>query len=190
MNGVQALIIVDVQVGFVTGSGAVPGAEPLVACVAGLLAWARRAGSLVVHLQNDGPPGAIDEPGTPGWALRLTPQPDEPVIRKAHDDGFRDTDLGRVLARRGVGRLAVAGLLSEMCVSATARAALDRGLEVVVPHDAHATYDIPPAPGLGPAVPAAIVARVAEWALGDQVELAPGAGDVAFASVQLRHRRS
>ena len=178
MNGVQALIIVDVQVGFVTGSGAVPGAEPLVACVAGLLAWARRAGSLVVHLQNDGPPGAIDEPGTPGWALRLTPQPDEPVIRKAHDDGFRDTDLGRVLARRGVGRLAVAGLLSEMCVSATARAALDRGLEVVVP------------PGLGPAVPAAIVARVAERALGDQVELAPGAGDVAFASGQLRHRRS
>lgn len=183
MNGVQALLIVDVQVGFVTGSGAVPGAEPLVACVAGLLAQARRAGSLVVHLQNDGPPGAIDEPGAPGWPLYLTPQPDEPVIRKAYDDGFRDTGLGRVLAGRGVGRLAIAGLLSEMCVSATARAALDRGLEVVVPHDAHATYDIPPTPGLGPAVPAGIVARVAEWALGDRVELVPTGNDVTFAYV-------
>jgi streptothricin hydrolase len=178
--GIQALIIVDVQVGFVTGGRAVPGAESLVACVASLLTRARQAGSLIVHLQNDGRAGSIDEPGTPGWALRLTPRPTEPVIRKAHDDGFQDTDLGLVLNKHGVSRLAIAGLLSEMCVSATARAALGRGLAVVVPHDAHATYDIPPVPRLGPAVPAAVVARVAEWALGDRVELAPSAADVTF----------
>lgn len=41
------------------------------------------------------------------------------------------TDL---LTTRGVTRLVLAGLLSEMCVSATARGALARGLQVVLPH--------------------------------------------------------
>jgi hypothetical protein len=30
-----------------------------------------------------------------------------------------------------------------MCVAATARTALARGFRVVLPHDGHATYDIP-----------------------------------------------
>ncbi|SCK59861.1 Amidases related to nicotinamidase [Streptomyces sp. SceaMP-e96] len=40
------------------------------------------------------------------------------------------------------------GVLSEMCVSATARTALARDFRVVLPHDARATYDIPTAPGI------------------------------------------
>ena len=60
-----------------------------------------------------------------------------------------------LLARNGVARIAVAGLLSEMCVSATVRGALARKLQVVLVHDAHATYDLDE-------IPAAIVARVAE----------------------------
>ena len=63
---VQALVVVDVQAAFVTGGRAVPGAERLLACVSGLLARARQAGSLVVQLQNDGPAGAADEPGRAG----------------------------------------------------------------------------------------------------------------------------
>lgn len=127
--------------------------------------------SLVVHLQNDGRPGTVDEPGQLGWALYLPPEPAELVIRKTRDDGFQGTDLGRVLIGHQVSRLAIAGLLSEMCVSATARTALERGFGVVLPHDAHATCDIAAAPGFGQAVPAAIVSRVAEWVLGDQAEL-------------------
>jgi Isochorismatase family len=38
--------------------------------------------------------------------------------------------------------------MSEMCVSATARSALQRGIAVVLAHDAHATYDIPAMPGI------------------------------------------
>jgi streptothricin hydrolase len=67
-----------------------------------------------------------------------------------------------------------------MCVSATARSALDRGLAVVLPHDAHSTHGIPVLPGIAPAVPAAMVARVAEWALGDQIELPATGRDVLF----------
>jgi streptothricin hydrolase len=75
------------------------------------------------------------------------------------------TTLEDVLALAGVTRIAVAGLLSEMCVSATVRGALARGLQVVLAHDAHATYNLDD-------ILASVVSRVAEHALGDAVELA------------------
>lgn len=148
--------------------------------VRGLLERARRAGSLVVHLQNDGALGTGDEPGQQGWVLHLPPAGGEPVVRKAHDDGFRGTALAQILASHQVTRLAVAGALSEMCVRATAGTALALGFGVVLPHDAHATYGIPAVEGFGPAVPAAAVSRAAEWSLGDGAELVPCAAGVRF----------
>ncbi len=70
--------------------------------------------------------------------------------------------------------------MSEMCVGATARAALERGFEVVMPHDGHATYTIKAAPDISGEVPAEMVARVAEWALGDEIEIVPRTTDVNF----------
>ena len=70
-------------------------------------------------------------------------------------------------------RVALCGVLSEMCVSATARGALARGLGVVLPHDGHGTYDLDD-------IPATVVARVAEHALGDQPELVASTADVRF----------
>ena len=177
---VDALILVDIQVGFVTGPGAVPSAGPLLEVLADLAARARAAGALVVQLQNDGAAGTPDEPGTPSWELYLPVGPDDVVLRKTTDDGFAGTDLGDLLTRRGARRLVVGGVMSEMCVSATARTALHRGHGVVLPHDAHATYDIPAATGISGVVPAAHVSRVAEWALGDEVEVVPRAAEVHF----------
>jgi streptothricin hydrolase len=180
---VHALIVVDVQTAFVTGDHAVPAAASLVEQVTSLIAKARAAGALIVHLQHDGSAGAVDEAGTPGRQLYLPVRDsaDEVVIRKTTDDGFHQSGLGELIAARGARRVAVCGAMSEMCVSATARTALTRGLEVVLPHDAHATYDIPAAPGIGAMVPAAMVSRVAEWALGDEVEVIARAADVDFA---------
>jgi streptothricin hydrolase len=184
---IGALLVVDVQAAFVDGAGAVPGAEPLRAVITRLVDRARSAGAVLVHLQNDGPPGAVDEPGSPGWRLWLParPGPDELVLRKDSDDGFAGTGLAAELAARGVGGVAVCGVQSEMCVAATARSALAAGLRVVLPHDAHATYDIPAVPGMADAVPAAAVSRVAEWSLGDGLDLVPTADGVTFAA----HRR-
>ncbi|MFI1583650.1 isochorismatase family protein [Embleya sp. NPDC020630] len=185
VDAVSALIIVDVQVAFVTGEGAVPDAARVLDRVGALLTEARARGSLVVHLQNDGPVDADDETGSPGWELMLPvrPGPREVVIRKTEDDGFDGTSLAEVLATAEVAGVAVCGVMSEMCVGATARAALERGYRVVLPHDAHATYDIPAAPGISEAVPARMVSRVAEWALGDEVEIVPHAEDVVFTAV-------
>jgi streptothricin hydrolase len=177
---VNCLLLVDLQAAFVTGPDAVPSAAGLLAAATDLLDRATRSQSLIIHLQNDGPPGAADEPGTPGWALCVEPGPGQTVIRKTADDGFEGTGLGDILAVSGIRRLAISGVMSEMCVSATVRSALHRGLGVVLPHDAHATYDIPALPGVAPAIPAATVTRVAEWALGDELELVATGREVLF----------
>ena len=179
---VEALLVVDVQNAFVTGDGAAPAAEQLLTNLGELVARARSAAVLIVHLQNDGPPGAVDEPGQPGWELYfpVVESDHEVVVRKAEDDGFDGTRLGELLQDRGVRRVGLGGLMSEMCVLATARAALSLGLGVVMPHDGHATYNIGPAPGATEGVPAAMASRVAEWALGDQVEIVAHTTDVVF----------
>jgi nicotinamidase-related amidase len=178
----DALVVVDMQTAFVSGGEAVPGAARLLERVGDLLDRAREAGAVVVHLQNDGPPGADDEPETPGWELYLPvkPGPREHVIRKPRDDGFDATPLGDVLVSAGVRSLAICGVMSEMCVHATAKTALARGYRVVLPYDAHGTYDVPAVEGIADAVPAHVVSRVAAWSLGDQPDNTVPAADVTF----------
>ncbi|MGG6893160.1 isochorismatase family protein [Rhizobium sp. BR 315] len=176
---VDGLLVVDVQSAFVQGPEAVPGHGELISMIAVLLAQARSAGAPVIFLQNDSQPGAVDEPFQPGWELHFPPRPGERVVRKAEDDGFEGTDLDGILAASGVHDLAICGVLSEMCVAATARAALERGYGVLLPHDAHATYDVPAGPG-SQGVPAVMAARAAEWSLGHEVRICASARDVRF----------
>ena len=183
----EALIVVDVQQAFVAGAGAVPGHRVLLRAVRKLIERAHAAGVPIIFLQNDGPAGAVDEPQQPGWALFFEPAAADTVLRKANDDGFDGTRLHERLQAAQVCTLAVCGLLSEMCVAATVRAALAYGYGVVLPHDGHATYDVPPGPGGSPRVPANFAARAAEWSLGDEVEIVPSVTDVRF---RLREERT
>lgn len=181
---VQALLIIDVQKGSLA---AVPESARLIDRAGELLAKARSTGGLIVHVQNDGAPGMADAPGTPGWDLHLPVEPGdrEVVIRKLRDDSFAGTPLADLLATHDIHSLAICGLMSEMCVSATARTALARDFRVVLPHDAHATTGIP-ATATAPAVPPETVSRVAEWALGDELELVPHAAEIEFATVGVK----
>jgi nicotinamidase-related amidase len=181
MTSVEALILVDMQTAFVTGATSVSDAEALLVRVRTLLDRARAADVLIVHLQNDGPPGAPDEPESQGWQLFIEPLHGEPVVRKQADDGFEATELTALLERRRATTIALCGVMSEMCVAATARGALGRGLGVVLPHDGHATYAIPERTGVSDAVPAVMAARVAEWSLGDQIVIPATCDEVRFA---------
>ena len=169
----DAALVVDVQKAFVQGPSAVPGYAMLRSAVEVLLHKARSAWAPVIFLQNDGPAGALDEPFQSGWKLHFPPLSGEVVIRKTEDDGFDGTDLDAILTAFGVKDLVICGVLSEMCVAATARAALERGYGVLLPHDAHATYDVPAGPG-SQGVPAAMAARAAEWSLGDEIKICCG----------------
>jgi nicotinamidase-related amidase len=163
---VSALLVIDAQMSLLDGPAAVPSAAATSGRIAEVLAAARAAGSLVIHLQNDGEFGALDEPGSRGWAIHPLAEPrhHEPVLRKRGDDGFEGTDLESLLREAEVRRLAVVGFLSEMCVSATIRGAFARGLQVVLVRGAHATYNLED-------ISADVVARVAEHALGEQLEV-------------------
>ncbi|AMS39144.1 MULTISPECIES: isochorismatase family protein [Aminobacter] len=181
---VEALVIVDVQRAFVSGAEAVPDHLSLLSAVTLLLDQARLAGVPVIFIQNDGPLGAVDEPYTSGWQLHFPPRPGEHVVRKQADDGFVGTNLNDLLVAARVGTIAICGMLSEMCLATTARTAMATGYGVILPHDGHATYDVPPGPGGSEGVPAHLAARAAEWSLGDEVIIVASAGDVKFARHQ------
>ncbi|CAN7378682.1 isochorismatase family protein [Ensifer adhaerens] len=176
----DALVIVDVQRAFISGPEAVPGHVDLQRAVGLLLQKARSAGVPVIFLQNDGPKGAVDKPETDGWQLFFAAKSGEVVVRKRNDDGFDGTDLEDQLRARKIETIAICGMLSEMCLAATARTAMAKDFTVILANDAHATYDVPPGPGRSPMVPARLAARAAEWSLGDEIVLADAVEDIAF----------
>ena len=176
----QALLVVDMQCAFVVGEHAVPDAGSLRTAVNRQLENARAAGCLVVHLRNDGAPDAPDAPGTPGWHLVSDVSLGEHVLSKTKDDGFAETDLEAILRSAAVSKLSICGVMSEMCVAATARGALQRGFAVVMARDAHATYPVPEQGPRAPAVAARLVSRVAEWSLGDEPVLVDRSSEVQF----------
>jgi nicotinamidase-related amidase len=124
------------------GSAPVPSAVSVKAALRELLDEARAAGSVVVHVQNDGSSGDPDEPETSGLELVFEPSDDEIVVRKDQCDTFgANPDLAALLRGRQVDRVVIAGMQSEFCIEETSRGALREGFSVLLPRGAHATYD-------------------------------------------------
>ena len=178
----HALVLVDLQNAFIRGEAALPSSDRLIQAAQTQLGAARAMGSLVVHLQNDGQTGDADEPGTAGWDLALNVGPSELVLRKSGDDGFDGTGLDSLLRERSVTAISICGLLSEMCVAATARTAMRLGYRVLLAHDGHATYEVPGYARDESAVPADLAARAAEWSLGDDILIPERSEHIRFVS--------
>lgn len=175
----QALLVVDVQRGWVSGRHAVDDAESLLARLREGLSAARASGALVIHVQDIGDGDSSVPPGSSGRDLVLEVCPGEGVLHKTSDDAFVETGLEQLMRAAGVRTMVIGGLQSEMCVAATARAALARDFSVVLPRDLHATREIPADRGV-PAVPAEQVRRVAEWSLGDGAVVVNSIAHVSF----------
>jgi nicotinamidase-related amidase len=143
----RALVIVDIQNDYFDG-GANPleGPDAAAAEARRLLDGFRRSGAPVIHLKHvwDEPDAPFMRPGTPGVEIHesVTPLPGEPVIEKAYPNGFRETSLERDLRAQGADEVVVCGMMTSMCVDATARAAFDLGFTVSVAHDACATMNL------------------------------------------------
>lgn len=186
----QAVVVIDMQRAFVEGAGAIPRIATVLPAVQRQVEAARAAGTLVVFLQNDGAAGQVDQPGTSGWELAIERVHGDAVLRKEHDDGFVGTDLDSLLRDYRVKSISICGVMSEMCVAATARSSIERGYGVVLAHDAHGTYDVPPLASGEPEVPAELAARAAEWSLGDEVFIPLTSESVSFRSAILDGRRA
>ena len=136
-----ALLIVDIQRDyFPGGSWPVEGMEKAAKNAAMLLEDARETGLEIVHVRHEAvsDDAAFFRPGTEGAEIHpmVAPHSGEMVILKHRPNSFLDTGLERVLRRRGIKRIVLAGAMSQMCIDATARAAADLGYEVIVAHDA------------------------------------------------------
>jgi nicotinamidase-related amidase len=144
---VRGLVVVDIQNDYFPG-GAYPltGPEAAAANARRLLDAFRAAGEPLVHVQHvwDAPEATFMRPGTVGVEIHesVVPLPAEPVVRKAHPNGFLDTRLEETLRAREVDEVVLCGMMTSMCVDATARAAADLGFSVTVVHDACAAPDL------------------------------------------------
>lgn len=146
MSG-RALILVDLQNDYFAGGRfTLAGIEAAAANAARLLAAARAAGELVVHVRHESPDPAAPffVAGSEGAAIHpsVLPRAGEPVVVKARVNAFLGTDLKEILDKRGIAEIVVAGAMSHMCVDAATRAALDFGYGVSVVHDAATTRDL------------------------------------------------
>lgn len=152
-----ALLLVDIQNDYFPGGAMeLVGMTKAAKKATALLGAFRKAGRPVVHvrhlsLEDD---ATFFVPGTQGCETHpsVAPEPGEPVIEKNFPNGFRETELDRILRSRDISRLVIAGAMSYMCIDATTRAAVDMGYDCIVAHDACAAPNVE---FQGAAVPAA-----------------------------------
>ena len=88
------------------------------------------------------------------------------MVEKELPNAFAGTDLQARLTAAGRKNIILAGFMTHMCVSSTARAALDLGYRITVDADSCATRDLPD--GHGGTIAAATVHDVALAELSDR----------------------
>lgn len=136
-----ALVLVDIQNDYFDG-GRWPVAlmQEVSANAARLLERFRRDGLPIFHVRHEmaSPTAPFFRPGTPGADIHpsVAPKAGEPVIVKQKPNSFRDTALKTSIDAAGVTGLVICGAMSQMCIDATTRAAVDLGYAVTVVADA------------------------------------------------------
>lgn len=144
------LVIIDAQNEYLDGKLALPGVKPAVDALARLLAKARAAGAPVVHVHK-GRAGGLFGLEARGGAIidAVKPVGGESIVSKPLPNAFAQTELDATLKMLGRTSLVIAGFMTHMCVSSTARAALDLGYKATVAGDAAATRALPDPMGGG-----------------------------------------
>lgn len=146
MNTDTALLLIDFQQGFdrqeyFGGNRNNPRAEENARI---LLDYFRQHSLPVIHTRHnsvfENSPLRAGQPGN-DFIEMLVPLPSEPVIDKSVNSAFIGTNLDEMLKKRGIRKLFIGGLVTNHCVSTTARMAANMGYEIVVIADATATFD-------------------------------------------------
>jgi nicotinamidase-related amidase len=164
------LIVIDAQNEYVDGKLPLTGVKPALRNIARLLERARADGGRIIHVQHRGRAGGAFDPATRAFAIadEAASRPSETVVEKPLPNAFAGTTLNDTLVSMGMKRLVLAGFMTHMCVSSTARAALDLGYQTTIAADACATRDLPSGAG---DIPAADLHRAELAALADRFSI-------------------
>ena len=156
-----ALVIVDMQNDFCHPDGVMARAgsdlssfPAAIATIKELIAAAREAGTLVVHVYAEltdlsgsaHSRGLVSERETVARLCRagtwgaeiveeLAPRPGEPMVPKQRYSGFVGTRLGTLLRANGIRTVVVTGTAAQTCVDSTVRDAQMNDYRVVVPQE-------------------------------------------------------
>ncbi|KAH6644471.1 Isochorismatase-like protein [Boeremia exigua] len=142
----SALIIIDAQNEYAQGQLKVTNAESSGKAIASLLEKYRAAGGKIVHVMHQTPEGApIFTPGTElaNEFSNVAAKDGEEIIWKQFPGSFEQTSLHDTLQSWGVKKVALTGYMAHVCVSTTAREAMQKGYEVILVEDAIGDRDIP-----------------------------------------------
>lgn len=164
----SVLIPIDCQNEYATGALPLVGVDDALDQIAVLLARARAAGTPIVHIAHAGRAGGLfDLDAERGrFHPKAAAADGETVVTKPLPNAFAGTTLQAELERIGRKRLILVGFQTHMCISATARAALDLGYRATVVAGAAATRDLP---GIaGGVVPAQVLHDAELAALADR----------------------
>ena len=167
--GEATLVVIDAQEDYRTGALPLEGIEAALVRLAALLDRARTLGTPIVHVLHRGTPGGLFDPAGPGGAPcgLAVPRSGEAIVEKGSPNAFARTGLQEHLVGAGRHKLLLAGFMTHMCVSSTARAAIDLGHRVTIVADATATRALPDPLAAG-LVPARQVQRTALAELADR----------------------
>jgi len=145
----SALLMVDYQNTYLHGPMRLVGVEQAIEEAVHVLDRARQANAPIFHIAHDAGPGSLyDVQGESGAITTpLAAAGDEPTIFKNYPNSFAQTDLHERLQALGINKLVVVGFMTHMCVSSTARGALDLGYQTTIVAGATATRDLPTTDG-------------------------------------------
>jgi nicotinamidase-related amidase len=176
----SVLIVIDAQREYVDGKLPLDGIGPSLKEASLLLERARKAGTPVIHVVHKAKPGSpLFNPDGPyvEIAQPVAPKPGETVVAKTLPNAFAGTTLEEQLLRTGRKKLVVIGYMTHMCLSATVRAAVDRGYSSTIVASGTATRDLPATEG--GIVPAKTVQSASLAALADRFAIVvPGVQNI------------
>ena len=138
------LILVDYQNTYTKGVMELEGWEPALAVAAQLLADARKAGTKIIHVINDGGRGTPYDIQEDIGKIHdsVAAIEGEPVVVKQVPNGFVGTDLAKHVDAAGNKNVIIIGFMTHMCVTFTTEGAFLRGNQPTVVANACATRAI------------------------------------------------
>ena len=99
-------------------------------------------GNPTIHIGDEGPMGRLLVRGSYGHDIveEVYPIEGEPVVDKPGKGAFYATDMHAILQTRGIEKLVVCGVTTEVCVQTSVREANDRGYDACVLSDCVGSY--------------------------------------------------